>query len=431
MAALAVVGLLASAGCTDEVPTFADDRWVPIDAETIELRIPFDEFVGDFQVFGGFGSPATVGRPFVAHEYRDGFESRALLRFAPPPAGIGVIPSGGGASVVDSQYVAVGGEVTVFMDSITRPSDGPVELAAAALLEDWDLLSANWLHAVDTLGDARGWPEAGGGVARELGTALWDPEEGDSIRFQVDSASAAEWIDMERGSRGLRVSATTPGTLLRIRSATFSPLLRPSVNPDTLVSVSVEMNQQTFISDPDPGVSPEEIRVGGAPGRRAFIRIEIPTTIEEGSAVCETVRCPVEILPERVLFAGLALHTAPGPHPAFQPFDTIRVAARPALAADRIPRSPLGSSVQPAPRVLSAAAWGENLGRRVEIPMTRYVQELLTPLDEDTDPTPNTLALLSAVEPGTFPFATFAGPGQEGAPFLRIILTLTEGVTTP
>lgn len=426
-----MAGILASTGCTDEVPTFADDRWVPIDAETIELRIPFDEFVGDFQVFSGFGSPATVGRPFVAHDYREGFDSRALLRFAPPPEGIGVIPSDGGSSVVDSQYVAVGGEVTVFIDSITRASDAPVELAAAALLEEWDLQSVSWLHAVDTLGDVRSWSEAGGGVARELGTALWDPEDGDSISFQVDSASATEWIDMERGSRGLRVSATTPGTLLRIRSATFSPLLRPSVNPDTLISAPVEVNQQTFIYDPNPGVSAEEIRVGGAPGRRAFIRIEIPSTIEEGSAVCQTVQCPVEIRPERVLFAGLALHTAPGPHPAFQPYDTIRVAARPALAPGHIPRSPLGSSVQPAPRVLTALAWGDDLGRRVEIPMTRYVQELLAPQDERPDPTPNTLALLSASEPDGFPFATFAGPGQEGEPFLRIILTLTEGVTTP
>lgn len=432
MAFLALAGLMTMGACTDEVPTFDDDRWIPVDAETVELRIPFDDFVEDFQVFEGFGSAAGIQRPFVAREYREGFDSHALLRFERPPAAVSVFPSDGENVVTDSQYVAVGGTLVVRMDTLALPSSEPVELTAGALQTAWHPESANWLHAVDTLGNRESWSEAGGGPARTVDTAAWDPTEGDSLTFQVDSATAGEWIDQELLSRGARVSTLTPGALLQIREATFRPMLRPSVNADTVVTPSLQLTHRTFIYEPQPGVSQEEIRVGGAPARRAFLTLRIPAQWEGTAEVCARVSCPIDVTPQRVLFSGLVLHTAAGPHPAFQPFDTIRVDLRPALAADRIPRSPLGSSVQPIPRVLTADAFEAGGGSRVEVPMTRYVRDLLrADEDEEGEAVPNTLAILAAPEPGPFPFATFAGPGQEGEPFLRIILTLSEGVQLP
>lgn len=426
LAALVLLG-----ACTDRVPTSTDEGLIPVDAETLEIRIPFSEFGGEFSVHEGFGSAAALARPFVASEYRGTLDAHTLLRFVGPPSVIQIFPPGEDQTRPDSLYTITGGELVLHMDTLTTPPQPLLDVAVEALQVEWHFETASWTHAVDTLGGESLWPEPGGGPVREVDLVSWNPAEADSLVFQVDSFTANEWADTDLAFRGARVSARTPGALLHVRSAEFRPALRASIDPDTTVMVSLGTTQSTFVFSPDPGVDPTEIRVAGTPARRAYIELNIPRRLEVGSEACADLPCPVDLTAERVVFAGLVLETVPSPQEAFVPLDTLRMDVRPALAPERVPRSPLGSPVTPSPRVLLPEWFEVGGSRQVEVPMTRYIRDLLRPEDPDRGIVPNTITFLSATEPSAFPIASFAGPGQEGEPFLRIILTLSDGVRLP
>ncbi len=428
-----LVGILTSAACTDQVPTYEDPSAVPVDAETVELLLPFHEFADNFQVFGGFGSVANASTRHVALEYEGDFQARTLFRFLPLPGSIQVTPPGEEDAVADSAYIPVGGRLVVRMDTVRFRPDGPVELEAAAVQTFWDELTVSWTAAVDTLGERREWDEPGGGPARTLGSGIWDPEVGDSIVFQVDSLTATEWRDSAADApRTARISSLTPGLLLDVASVEFQAELRPSVAPDTLVTVNSESMGSSYIYTPEPELSPDEITVAGAPARRTYFRFDLPQVLEEGSSACTGVAaCPLELTPEQLVYAGVVLQSRPADPPAFQPLDTLRLDARLVLAPDRVPRSPLGGPVLPDVRSVPPGAFEVGGDRRVELPVTAYLADLLRDPEEEEEPLTATIALLSAQEAQGFGFARFAGPGQEGAPFLRLILTLSEGVELP
>jgi len=434
MAALMVA--LVGVGCTDAVPTLDDGDSIPVDARTVEVIVPFSDFVESLDVFAGFGSRSDAPALHVALDYEGDFQARSLVRFGVLPRTVQVFPPGETQTVADSAYVPVGGRLVVTMDTIRFPPAEPVELEAGAILSEWDVVTAGWEAAVDTLGGVRMWDEPGGGPVRDLGRAMWNAQEADTVVFAVDSVTATAWAtESNPALRAARISSATSGALMELRTARFVADVRSSVNPDTVVSISAGATGSTFIYSPEPGVSPTEIRIGGAPSRRAFLRFNLPIRFEPGSQVCQELGdlCPLDINPDRVIYAGLVL-TGKGSEPAvFTPRDTIRMDARPALAEGRIPRSPLGSAIPAQPRPLLPDALRE--GRRVEVPITAYVESLLAQdlglRDEEAGEVPRTVALLSPFEPTGFTFASFVGPGQEGEPFLRLILTLSEGELLP
>lgn len=434
---LGLAGLLLVVGCTDAVPTIEDPSAIPVDAETVEILLPFSEFVDEFQVFGGFGSRADISPSYVALDYEGELEARTLVRFNSQPVSIQAVPAGESDAVADSAYVPIGGRLVVRMDTVRLLPDAPVELDASVIDQQWDFLTASWTATVDTLGADAPWDQPGAGGGRELGAATWDPAEGDSVVFEVDSLTATEWSD--RGGeavRSVRLGSRTPGILLGVQSAIFRADHRPSVDPDTVVSANGESMWSTLIYTPEPGVSEQEIRIGGGPARRAFLRLALPTLLEEGSAACEGVSaCPLEVIPERLVYAGLVLRTRPVEPRAFMPLDTLGLEARTVLSPNRIPRSPLGSPVSIEPRPLAPQDFEPEGARRIELPMTGYIEALLQDLvgepEEGTEPVSSTLALMSRIEPSGFSFASLVGPGQEGEPFLRLILTLSEGVQLP
>ena len=422
--------------CTDEVPTFDDGSAIPVDAETVEVLIPFSEFGRDFQVFGGFASQADLGRRFVAHEYRGDFDARTLVQIGAFPASISVFPEGETTTVPDSAYVPLGGDLIIRMDTTRLVPEEAVELAAGQMeAGEWDVRTAGWTLAVDTLGGVVPWDEPGGGAARSLGSTMWDPQEADTLVIPVDSATVNQWRDADESvDRSVRVESRSPGHLLDVSSVELRAHLQSSVNPDTVVTVVRGSVGTTFIYTPEPGVTEGEIRIGGAPARRAYFRVELPDRFEEGSAACELLAsCPMELTRDRVVYAGLVLQTRPVDPPAFAPLDTLGLDVRPALAADRIPRSPLGLPVQPAPQVLPPGVFSEEGSTRVEVPMTRYIQDLLGRPEDDPEQEerPSTVALLSPAEPSGFQFGSLFGPGTEKEPFLRLILTITDGVQLP
>jgi hypothetical protein len=425
------VSMLAVA-CTDEVPTVPDGGMIPIQAETLEILLPFSEFARDFQVFGGFSTVAQLATSFAAREHEGELDARALTRFGQFPGVIQVVPPDEENTVSDSVFTPIGGRLVVRIDTVAyRPPD-EIELEAGNPLSAWHLESANWEFAVDTLGNRVAWEEPGGGPVRELALATWRPEEdGDSVVFAVDSATATDWVEGDAEARTIRIGARTPGALVRITSMRMDADVRPSVNADTVVAISAEPTASTFLFTPDPGVDPGEIRIGGVPSRRTFFRFQLPDRVDPGTAICEVVECPVELTADRLMFAGLVLQTKVVEPAAFQPADTLRMDVRPVLAPERLPRSPLGSSVQVSPRALSPEGFRTGGETRVELPMTVFVQNLLRDPGDDEDPPPSTVALLSPVEPTGLSFAALVGPGQEGEPFLRLILTLSEGVSLP
>ncbi len=435
LVAALVVALVAS-GCTDAVPTVEDGDSIPVNARTVEVILPFSEFIESMEVFAGFGSRADVPALHVALDYQDDFQARSLFRFGFLPATIQVFPPGETQSVGDTAYVPIGGRLVVSMDTLRAVPEGIVELEAGAILSNWDVPTAGWELAVDTLGGVVPWGEPGGGPVRSLGAASWNPQEGDTVVFAVDSVTATEWArEVNPARRAARISSATPGVLMDVRSARFVADVRSSINPDTVVNISANTTGSTFIYSPEPGVTPEEIRIGGAPARRAYLRFDLPTRLEPGSRACEELGdlCPLDLTPDRVIYAGLVLTGRPSEPAAFTPRDTIRLDARPALAGDRVPRSPLGQAIPARPRELLPSLLRE--GRRMELPITLYVESLLSQelglRDEEAGEVPHTVALLSPFEPTGFTFASLVGPGQEGEPFLRLLLTLSEGDLLP
>lgn len=425
------MALLVMWGCSDETPTSGNENLIPVEAETYEVQIPFSEFVTDFQVHGGFSTAANLPQPLVAHEYREDLDAHALIGFARLPQQIQVLPPGETTTRPDSLYVPTGGTLILRMDTIQHPEGAPIEVALRSVQERWHTASASWTHAVDTLGDRTEWSAPGAADSREVGVVSWNPLDGDSVVFELDSLTATEWSDRGSQTRSASVESRTPGTLMSLRSATFRPEIRSDINPDTVITLSAATERRTVIYSPQPGVTTSEIRVGGAPARRAYIRMAPPSRVEEGSAQCADVPCPLDITPGRLVYAGLVLRTVPTSPSAFQPRTSFRLGARPALAFDRIPRSPLGPSIQPDFRVIGSNAFGPDGQTSVEIPMTRYMQDILRDLAEGTELVPTTVTLFAATEPSGLQYATFQGPGQEGEPYLRLILTLSEGVKLP
>lgn len=425
---LAVLCLLATTACEEELPTAEDGGLLPVSARTVEIRLPFEDFGREPRVFFGYGNPFQLGRGIVANDFQ-GIQSRTLIRYSPPPAGITVRDSTG-ATVADSVLTFVGGRAVIRFDTLDVPS-APVQVSVGALTTPWDPGSASWTMAVDTVAGQAPWPEPGGGPVQPLDTATWDPAQGDSLVIVMDSATINALADTADPGRGLRLATETPGVRFGVRSAILRLDTRPSVNPDTLVTTSVGAAALTFIYDPFAGPPDDgDLRVGGAPAWRTVFRLELPERIEEPNPACAQLPCPFEIAPDEVILAALVLETSPSPM-GFRPADSLGVEAWPVLAPDRLPKSPLGARLSSAAQAIPPEAFAEGGATAVSLPVTGYVQDLLRGESAGGFPVSTTMALVAAPEPASFGFATFSGAGSETAPFLRIILTLTEGVSLP
>jgi len=369
----AVLGTLA---CEDTTPTSTDSSLLPVTPITIEVRLPYSTFGADLELTEGFGREADLNTSLVAGEYQGVLNARALIRFAEFPTDV-VLADSNGIVVTDSMPTYVGGRVTAFVDTITAVYDEPPLLVASALTEAWDTESATWANAVDTVADVQPWSTPGGGAINVLDAVAWDPTEGDTIVFTVDSAAVNAWADTTDGSRGLLISTEDPGVRLELTFVSLVVDIRSSVNPDTLLERSIGTEARSFIYDPPPPDPQGEIRIGGAPSWRSTFRIAIPDTLNGPEELCEVVGCPFELRAESVNFAALVLHSATSP-PGFQPDDTLAFDVRAALSEDNLPKSPLGTSLLATSFVgLAGAAVPPEWG----------------------DPAPTSISLLSIFEP--------------------------------
>lgn len=67
----------------------------------------------------------------------------------------------------------------------------------------------------------------------------------------------------------------------------------------------------------------------------------------------------------------------------------------------------------------------------VELPMTRYLRELMTDPADGSDVTSPVLMLLTTFEPWSLEHATFWGLGSDYEPTLRLVFSWTDGLGLP
>jgi len=426
-----LTGVLALApviwGCADETPTSNREDLFPLTVQTVEVRIPFDQFGSDFQVLGGFGSPVSLNQGLLARDFGDGLEARTLTRFQRFPAAVSARDTTGTLRS-DSSATFLGGRVLLVMDSIRTP-DQPVLIRAGALERPWHARTASWDWAVDTVGAREPWPEPGAGPVTVLDEATWDPAEGDTLTLDVDSATVASWSDTTDLSRGVRLEVEDPGVRISLQTVVLRLDARPSINPDTTVVVTVLPQDLTFVYDPLPDPPPDGMRVGGVPAWRTVFGVSLPETLDGPDELCQQLGCPFEVTPGAVNFAALVLTTRASPV-AFQPDDTLALDVRPVLTPDRLPKAPLGSALTGF-LTLPSEYFSTDPGRQIIVPITRFVRDAVRGTTEQGTFAPNTLALLSTFEPVSLSFASFAGPGSADEPVLRLILSPDEGVQLP
>jgi len=183
---------------------------------------------------------------------------------------------------------------------------------------------------------------------------------------------------------------------------------------------------------PFPTPPPDGVRIGGAPAWRTLLSVSIPEVLDGIPELCAQVACPHTVDPGEISFAALLL-TSRATDPAFQPSDSIRLDVRPVFDRSAMPKSPLGPSLVEGDlgRIVPPEAFGSAPGQPIEIPFTTFARDLLRGVDEEGNPAPNTLALLSVFEPFSISFASFDGPGSAGEPVLKIVLTIGPAVELP
>ena len=428
----ALVGLMALgswsfSGCQEEITVTLDGDLIPVGAVTVEVILPFHEFAGDLEAWGGYGQPYQLPTGIVARSFEGSLDARVLTSWNPYPVSASVRDSTGSVRV-DSLLTFVGGRIIARFDTISSVLDGPVTLSIGALPRDWDFRSAAWDVAVDSVGDRQLWAEGGAGPVTPLATGVWDPTAGDSVVFEIDSAGVSIWADTADAEMGVRLDAVTEGVRLDLKGLSYFLSTRPSIHTDTIVELAVGARARTFIYQPVPEAPEGEIRVGGAPAWRSVFTMSMPKTLDGPPELCQLVQCPLTLTSESLISASLVLTTR-APPPAFQPTDSLRLDVRPVLEPSRLPKSPLGSSLVGILGVqLLPEYFGEEAGAEVEIPLGGYVEGLIAENTGSEVEVPSTLALLSLFEPLSLSFAAFEGPDSPAGPKLRLILTLAEDV---
>jgi hypothetical protein len=428
-----VFGLAAvfASACSEEIPVGLAEGALPGEPVTIEVDIPWSEFASNLEVFGGYGSPRDLQQGFIALDFADTLDARTLLRFRALPS-VATVRDTTGATRPDSSLAFVGARLVAFFDTLASTNTGPVNLSLRAMTTQWDPTTASWDFAIDTINDRRAWPEAGGGPALDVSTAIWDPATGDSAVFAVDSATLAMWSDTTDLTAGARLEALDPGFRLKMRDAALRLDVRPSLNPDTLIELTSLARQLTFIYSPFPSPPPDGVRIGGAPAWRTVIDVSIPTTINGPASFCAVVACPHVLTPAEISSAALVL-TSRTTDAAFQPTDSVRLDVRPVYDRAAMPKSPLGASLisDLLGSAVAPQAFGSAPGVPIKVIFTSFARDLLRGVDARGRVPPNSLVLLSVFEPFSISFASFEGPGGANEPTLRLVLTIGPPVEHP
>ena len=442
--------IVSLSGCTEQNPTASVDEFVgELNPRTVEVVLPFEEFVDSVQILGGYGTLATLGRGVLANDFQ-GLNSKVLIRFGTYPDSVRLFDSSTGTVTWDKDHWIVGGRLVLFFDTIQGVNAGPADITASATQQEWDARTANWEAAVDTAGQRMEWVPPGGGSAVYLASGtydrLFDRPEGDTLPFNdslsiaLDSAQIAAWSDPTDSSRGVLVNLDDPGRRIILEGARLRLTVQPSIALlageevlDTLVEETAFGGESTFIYDPLPGPPTEGLRVGGAPSWRTVLSLNVPRVLTGPAEVCAIVDCPFDLAASDAQL-GLAelLLTTRETLPEYELFDTLAVDLRTVVSPELLPKSPLGGQLAGAFGIrVRPSMFGEDAGTEIAFPLTGLIGGLMLGDSATVASTPNTIVFLSVSEPASLGFASFHGPGSPDAPALRLLLTVAEKLRLP
>jgi hypothetical protein len=410
-----------------------DLGFIQINPHTVEVVLPFDEFIDEVQVIGGFGSAADHPWGVVSLD-DNGLDSRVLMHLRDFPASA-VVPGGG----TDSVFTVTGGRVLLRFDTLVGTLLQPVNVDLFAVAEDWHTPSVTWEVAVDTASDRTAWTQPGGGVLTSIGSAVFDihraqTEEDaafvDTVSVPLDSAAAADLADPSSGVTGILLAVADPGSFVYLLDAAVVFKARPSIEPDSIMELTVENEDLTFMLDPQPAPPGGALRVGGTPSWRSIITMSIPRMVDGTPEVCGAPGCQVD-LGNVVLNAAELILTTRQTQSPFEPQDTTRMDLREVLKPELLPKSPLGGALSPIFERLEPDLFSDQAGTTVFLALTNMVREILATSSGTETEFQVTIALLSVIEPDQVGFATFEGAGSAGAPALRLLYTVANDVGLP
>jgi hypothetical protein len=439
---LLVAGVLA--GCGDDFPT-ATHPTAPVDPVTFEVRLPWSAFASNLRVLSGFGTPGDVffsdgernQKPdgLLAHQFAGELEARTLVRFPNLPRSLSVLDSLG-TTRPDTALNFIGSNLIVHFDTTSKTNTGPVFLRVDRVDAPWDASSATWELAVDTPGVRIPWAQPGGGPLVFYADGSWDPSGGSQSLFPLDSAETAFLRDTLQANRGLAITLQTPGHRLYVDSVTLQLQIIPSIHADSVIFLDVKTSEATYLYTPEADAPPaNELRAGGVPAWRSVLTLGLPATVPAPPAVCARTTCPIALSADRINHAALLLTTQPG-DPAFAPTDTMEFEVRGVLAPEVLPKSPLASPQfidsigDPVGASVLPAAFRPGSPRVVELAITPLLRNLIVGATGTFRPTP-TITLMEVLEPFSFSFGSFVGPGRPGEPVLRLVLTISDPVGLP
>lgn len=422
---LAALGVLWLGGCDEDDPTGISPDLIPVTPVTISVELPWEAVGTDARLFDGFGRTSQVGDLPLAKNFEGVLDARALVRAGQFNRLAEIADSTGVVTI--TALVVTGGKIITRFDTVADlPESARVQ--GSMTVTEWDPATATWDLAVDSIGDQRPWTEPGAGASTPIGTAEWSAEEGDSVVFEVDSATVEALVDTLDPARGLMLELLDDGDRIEVRDVELVVLARPLNNPDTIVEAVVEEGSTTFIYDPRPEPGDEALLVGSVPAWRTVLGLEIPQIVNGPPELCALVSCPFTLDPEEINAASLVL-TSRAAAPGFSSRDTLRLDIRPVLAPERLPKSPLGASLLVSPGQhtrVAADAFAAGAGREVELPLTSFVRDQLRDSTASGGDPPKTLTVLSIQEPLSFDLGWFDGPDGATPPFVRILLTLAD-----
>jgi hypothetical protein len=403
----AVLALALAAGCTDDLPTATGESRFPGGIGPVTVEILLDRasvLLGD-AVFDGFADPRNARYLLAAEDFGGALDAHTLARFPEFPEA--VTYSTGGASVTDSVFEYVSGELRIIVNAGESEVPAPVTMQLWSLEQAWDSSTVTW----ELASEGEPWTEPGGTRGELLSEATWargDTIVGDTVAWQLDSLAVRRLA--AEGARQVLITLGDPGARVQFGALRLTVSVRPESTPDTTVTTSVATGAQNFVFTPPPPAPAGVYRVGGVTAARTVLHLDLAQLVP-GCPDPGTGCAPVSLRDVTINAAELVLQPVQVTS-GFEPISASTLVMRRLLEPELGRLAPLGETVFSDTVSATKFAGGEQ--EPVRFNLTSRVRSAVA-----SDPMELPIALLGETAPNQFGYQWYVGE-----PVVRLVYTL-------